>query len=267
MASKKLTKIIQQDHNYLYQNYGNRKNVCFVKGNGSFLYDQDGKEYIDFFAGVAVCNLGYNNSALVAALHKQADKLLHTSNHFFNQEQNQTAELISNLSFPGKTLFVNSGTEANEAAIKLVRKYGLSINKKRFQIVSFLNSFHGRTMGSMTTTGQKKIHEGFGPLPAGFLYLPYNDSATFKKTVKKNKNIAAVILEFVQGEGGIIPAHKDFVNEVFDICHKNNILIIDDEVQTGIGRTGTLFAYQQYNVIPDVVTIAKGLGEIGRAHV
>ena len=269
MASKKLQKIIEQDEKYLYQNYGRRRGVSFVKGKGAFLYDQDGKEYIDFFAGIAVCNLGYGDNTLAAALHSQIDKIIHSSNHFYNYEQIKAAALISELSFPGKTLFCNSGTEANEAAIKLVRRHGLTLGKKRFEIISFLNSFHGRTMGSMTATGQEKIRTGFGPLPAGFKYLPNNDINAFKKEARKNKNIAAVILELIQGEGGIVLAEKKFVKELFDICAKNNIITIVDEVQTGIGRTGMPFAYQHYGIIPDVITLAKGLGggiPIGAMH-
>jgi len=269
MVSKKIQKIIEQDEKYLYQNYGRRKPVSFVKGKGAFLYDQDGKEYIDFFAGIAVCSLGYGDNALTAALHSQVNKLIHSSNHFYNLEQIKAASLISELSFPGKTLFGNSGTEANEAAIKLARKYGLSLGKKRFEIISFSNSFHGRTMGSMTATGQEKIRMGFGPLPAGFKYLPYNDTDAFKREAKKNKNIAAVILELIQGEGGIVLADKNFVKELFSTCAKNNIVTIVDEIQTGIGRTGMPFAYQHYGIIPDVITLAKGLGggmPIGAMH-
>ena len=269
MASKKLQKIIEQDGKYLYQNYGHRRDVSFVKGKGALLYDQDGKEYIDFFAGIAVCNLGYGGNTLTAALHSQIDKIIHSSNHFYNYEQIKAAALISELSFPGKTLFCNSGTEANEAAIKLARKHGLTLGKKRFEIVSFLNSFHGRTMGSMTATGQEKIRTGFGPLPAGFKYLPNNNINAFKKEVRKNKNIAAVILELVQGEGGIVLAEKIFVRELFDTCARNNIITIVDEVQTGIFRTGMPFAYQHYGVVPDIITLAKGLGggiPIGAMH-
>jgi predicted acetylornithine/succinylornithine family transaminase len=264
----KLQKIIELDKKHLYQNYG-RRPISFVKGNGPFLYDQDGKEYIDFFAGIAVCGLGYKNSSLSAALHAQVDKLIHSSNHFYNYEQAEAASLISELSFPGKTLFCNSGTEANEAAIKLARRYGLSTGKKRFEVVSFINSFHGRTMGSMTATGQEKIHAGFGPLPAGFKYLENNNISAFKKEVKKNKNIAAVMLELIQGEGGVVIAADSFIKELFDICAKKNIITIVDEIQTGIGRTGMPFAYQHYGVIPDVITLAKGLGggvPIGAMH-
>jgi predicted acetylornithine/succinylornithine family transaminase len=260
VASKKLKNIIEQDREYLFQNYGSRKPVCFVNGRDSFLYDQDGKEYIDFFSGVAVSNLGYGNRAIATALRSQLDSIIHSSNHFYNLQQIRAAALISELSFPGKTLFSNSGTEANEAAIKLARRYGLSLHKDRYQIITFVNSFHGRTMGSMTATGQKKIHDGFGPLPRGFVYLPYNDINAFRKEVKRNRDVAAVMLEPIQGEGGVLAADKDFVREVAEICRNSNILLIIDEVQTGFGRTGTLFGYQQYDIIPDIITLAKAIG-------
>ena len=259
MTTSKLKKIIEDDSKFLYQIYGKRQEVCFVKGKGSFLYDQDGKEYIDLFTGVAVSNLGHSHPGINAALKKQSELILHSSNHYYNKNQIEVAQLISELAFAGKTLFVNSGTEANEAAIKLVRKYGLEQNKNKIEILSFYNSFHGRTFGSMTATGQKKIHEGFGPLPKGFTYIPFNDIKAFKKAAKKGKT-AAVITELVQAEGGVIPAQKAFISELFDICQKYDILTIVDEVQTGMGRTGSPFAFQHYGVMPDIITLAKGLG-------
>ncbi|OHD65435.1 MAG: hypothetical protein A2176_06120 [Spirochaetes bacterium RBG_13_51_14] len=257
------------DKNYLFQNYGDRLPVCFVRGNTCFLYDQDGKKYIDFFSGIAVTSVGYGNRLLLRALHRQIDSLIHTSNWFYNREQNEAAKQLAEASFPGKTLFVNSGTEATEAAIKLARRYGLNQDQDRYQIVSFTNSFHGRTFGGMSATAQKKIHDGFGPLVPGFIYLPYNDATAFAKEVKKNRNICAIIIELIQGEGGIVIADHAFVKEVFRICSKNNILTIVDEVQTGIGRTGTLFAYQHYGIVPDIITLAKGLGggiPVGAIH-
>ncbi len=269
MKSARLKKIISSDREFLFQNYGSRQEVCFIRGEGSILYDQDNREYIDFFSGIAVSNLGYNHPALSKALHRQVDSIMHSSNHYYNREQNEAASLISELAFPGKTLFSNSGTEANEAAIKLARRYGLSIDRERYQIISFKNGFHGRTMGSMTATAQEKIHAGFGPLPRGFKYLPFNDIEAFEKEIKKSKKTAAVILELIQGEGGIVVAGKSFVKKIFDICRKNDILVIVDEVQTGMGRTGTAFAFQQYGVSPDIITMAKGLGggiPIGAMH-
>lgn len=269
MKSRKLAKIIADDKNYLFQNYGDRLPVCFVRGDASYLFDQDNRKYVDFFSGIAVSSVGHRNRSLVRALQHQADCLLHSSNWYFNREQNEAGKILADLSFPGKTLFVNSGAEANEAAIKLARRYGLNHTRGRYKIASFTNSFHGRTFGSMSATAQKKIHDGFGPLVPGFLYLPFNDTKTFVREMKKNRDICAVIIELIQGEGGIQIAEKGFVREIFHHCNKNDILTIVDEVQTGIGRTGALFAYQHYNVVPDIITLAKGLGggvPVGAIH-
>ena len=269
MASAKLKKIISDDRAHLFQNYGDRLPVCFVRGDGCHLVDQDGKRYIDFFSGIAVSSLGQAHRALVKAIRHQAGNLIHSSNWFYNREQNEAARLIAGASFPGKTLFVNSGTEANEAAIKLARRHGMSRGANRYQIITFTNSFHGRTYGGMSATAQKKIHDGFGPLVPGFRYLPYNDIAAFSKETKKNRAVCAVMLEMIQGEGGIVIADRDFVREVFRICAKNEILVIVDEVQTGVGRTGAMFAYQHYDVVPDIITMAKGLGggvPVGAIH-
>ncbi len=269
MASAKLKKLIKEDKEYLFQNYGNRFAVNFVKGNGSYLFDQDSNKYIDFLSGISVCNLGHNFAPVKSAALKQVQAISHSSNFFINKEQIEAAKLLSESAFPGKTLFLNSGTEANEAIIKLVRKYGLTKGKKHTEIITFNNSFHGRTYGSMSATGQSKIHDGFGPIVPGFIYLPYNDLAQFNKTVRKNKNITAVMMELIQGEGGIHIAQKKFVTEVYKICKEKDIVLVIDEIQTGIGRTGTPFAFQHYNIIPDAITLAKGLGNgipIGAVH-
>ncbi|MDY6968862.1 MAG: aspartate aminotransferase family protein [Spirochaetota bacterium] len=269
MTSQKLLKLIKEDNQYLFQNYGDRLPVCFIKGDGDYLFDQDNKKYIDLFSGIAVCSLGYSNPRLSKILHDQTDKIIHSSNWFLNAEQIKAAKLISELSFPGKTLFVNSGTEANEAAIKLARRYGESLESKPYQIISFKGSFHGRTFGSLSATGQEKIRKGFGPILSGFKYLPLNKIDAFKKEIGKKNRSCAVITELIQGEGGINLADKEFIIQVFDICKKNNILFIVDEVQTGIGRTGKLFAYQHYNITPDIITLAKGLGggiPVGAVH-
>jgi acetylornithine/N-succinyldiaminopimelate aminotransferase len=269
MESKKLKKIMSDDKNYLFQNYGDRLPVSFIKGKNCFLYDQDNKRYIDFFSGIAVSSVGYGNPQFVKALHRQIDSLIHTSNWYYNREQNEAAKLLAELSFPGKTLFANSGTEANEAAIKLSRRFGLAHHKGKYEIVTFTNSFHGRTFGGMSATAQSKIHEGFGPLVPGFRYLPFNDIKSFSKELRKNRNICAVLIELIQGEGGITIADMEFIREVFRICNKNAVLTIIDEVQTGVGRTGAMFAYQHYNIVPDIITLAKGLGgglPIGAIH-
>ena len=269
LTSEKLKKLISEDKEYLFQNYGDRLPVSFVKGDGSYLYDQDNKKYIDLFSGIAVSSLGYSDLSFQKALHGQIDKIIHSSNWFLNQEQNEAARLVSETSFPGKTLFVNSGTEANEAAIKLARSHGLSVSPKKYKIVTFNDSFHGRTFGAMSATAQKKIHGGFGPIVPGFIYIPYNDRKALRKTLKKDKNIAAVMFELIQGEGGINVAEADFVRELFDLCNQKGILTIVDEVQTGIGRTGKPYVFQNYNVTPDILTLAKGLGggvPIGALH-
>ncbi|HNW26970.1 MAG TPA: aspartate aminotransferase family protein [Spirochaetota bacterium] len=269
MGSAKLKKIIAEDKNHLFQNYGDRQKVCFVRGQNSYLYDQDNKKYVDFFSGIAVTSLGYGNRAFSKALHRQVDSIIHSSNHFYNREQNEAGRLLNEVSFPGKTLFVNSGTEASEAAIKLARRYGLSQGKDRYHIITFDNSFHGRTFGGMTATAQKKIHDGFGPLVPGFIYLPGNDIRAFEKEIKKNRGVCAVMIELIQGEGGIQIADRGYVKELFRLCNKKGILTIVDEVQTGIGRTGTMFAYQQFGVVPDIITMAKGLAggiPVGAIH-
>jgi len=269
MISKKLSKIAQDDKQYLFQNYGDRLPVCFAKGDGSYLFDQDGRRYVDFFSGISVCNFGYLHKPLQRALHEQIDRILHSSNWYYNAEQIEAARLISELAFPGKTLFVNSGTEANEAAIKLARRYGKSRDKRCSYIISFENSFHGRTYGSMSATGQEKIRKGFEPLVPGFIILPFNDLSAFKKTIRKNRKICAVITELIQGEGGIQLADSEFITELSNLCREREILLIVDEVQTGIGRTGQTFAYQHYTITPDILTLAKGLAggiPIGALH-
>lgn len=269
MASAKLTKIINDDREYLFQNYGDRLPAAFIKGDGSYLYDQDNKRYIDFLSGIAVSVLGYSSQPLQKALHTQIDRIIHSSNLFLNQEQIEAARLISETSFPGKSLFVNSGAEANESAIKLARRYGLSISSKKYYIVTFTGSFHGRTFGSMSATAQERIHSGFGPIVPGFIYAPYNNKKALRKALKKDRHIAAVMLELIQGESGINVADEDFVKEIFEICNQKGILTIVDEVQTGIGRTGKTYVHQHFNVTPDILTLAKGLGggvPIGALH-
>lgn len=268
MASKKLQQIMNDDKEYLFQNYGDRLPACFVRGDGSYLFDQDNQKYVDFFSGIAVSCMGYNNKILNSALHRQIDNLIHVSNLFYNREQIEAARLISKLSFQGKTLFVNSGTEANEAAIKLARRYGLSSGPEKYRIITFHGSFHGRTFGGLSATAQEKIRKGFGPILPGFIYCPMNDIETFKKEIQANP-VCAIMIEMIQGENGIKIADKNFIKELFEVCRQNEILTIVDEVQTGVGRTGKSFAFQHFNVDPDVITLAKGLGgglPIGALH-
>lgn len=264
--SSKLDGIIARDKEFLYQNNG-RLPVCFTHGKGEFLYDQDGKEYIDFFSGIAVSALGHAHPALTARIHAQVDKIMHSSNWYYNAEQIDAAEKISKLAFKGKTFFSNSGTEANEAALKLARKYGRSISENKTTILSFTGSFHGRTYGSLSVTGNDHLKEGFGPFLQDIKILPFNNIEEFKKNM--NDDVCGVILEVIQGEGGIIVADKEFVSTLSAECKKHKALLIIDEIQTGIGRTGKAFGYQNYDIIPDVITLAKGLAggvPIGAIH-
>jgi acetylornithine/N-succinyldiaminopimelate aminotransferase len=262
----KLDDIIAQDKEYLFQNYS-RLPVSFTHGKGEFLFDQDGKSYIDFFAGIAVSSLGYAHPALTQRLHDQVDKVLHSSNWYYNTEQIEAAKLLSDFAFKGRTLFCNSGTEANEAALKLARKYGTGISAQKTQIISFSGSFHGRTYGSLSVTGNEKIKNGFGELLQGITILPYNQSETLKDAM--SDSVCAVILEVIQGEGGIIVADKTFIETIISECRTHKALLIIDEIQTGVGRTGKPFGFQHYDISPDIITLAKGLAggvPIGALH-
>jgi predicted acetylornithine/succinylornithine family transaminase len=230
-------------------------NVVFVKGKGKYLYDDKGNKYLDFFSGLSVSNLGYQDKNLFNALIKQTKLLWHCSNLFYSFPQQKLAELLIEKTFPGKVFFSNSGAEANECAIKLVRKYGSKTN--RYEIITFENSFHGRTIATLSATGQKKVQKGFEPLLQGFKYAKFNDINSVKKLI--NKNTVAIMIEPVQGEGGVNPAEQKFLKELRDLCNKKNLVLIFDEIQTGFGRTGEFFAYQYYKVKPDIITLAKSI--------
>jgi acetylornithine/N-succinyldiaminopimelate aminotransferase len=230
-------------------------NVVFVKGKGKYLYDDKGNKYLDFFSGLSVSNLGYQDKNLFNALIKQTKLLWHCSNLFYSLPQQKLAELLVKKTFPGKVFFSNSGAEANECAIKLVRKYGSKTN--RYEIITFENSFHGRTIATLSATGQKKVQKGFEPLLQGFKYAKFNDINSVEKLV--NKNTVAIMIEPVQGEGGVIPAEQKFLKELRELCNKKNLVLIFDEIQTGFGRTGEFFAYQYYKVKPDIITLAKSI--------
>ncbi|GER67709.1 acetylornithine aminotransferase [Weizmannia acidilactici] len=234
-----------------------RTPVKLIKGKGCFAWDENGKKYLDFTSGIAVCNLGHVPEKVKEKVGKQLDQIWHTSNLFEIEAQEKLAEKLTELSTFDRAFFSNSGAEANEAAIKLARLYA-NKRKKSGPIVTFQHSFHGRTLGTLSATGQEKIQKGFDPLLPGFAYLPYNDPAALSEvdTIKP----IAVMLELVQGEGGVIPAKQVWVDALISTCKKNGILVIVDEVQTGMGRTGTLFAYEQYGFEPDIMTLAKGLG-------
>ncbi|WP_070120295.1 acetylornithine transaminase [Bacillus marinisedimentorum] len=237
---------------YLFPTY-KRWDIEVVSAEGTKVTDKNGNEYLDFISGIGVCNLGHRHPAVQKALEDQLDRVWHVSNLFTIRQQEEAARLLSKAAGGGKVFFCNSGAEANEAAIKLARKY-----TGRKKIVTFLQSFHGRTIGAMSATGQAKIHEGFGPLVPEFVYSKFNDIEPLEKAV--DSETAAVMLEVVQGEGGVIPAEKTFLQEAERLCRENGALLIIDEVQTGIGRTGKMFAFQHEGLSPDIITAAKGLG-------
>lgn len=234
--------------------------VNFEKGEGAQLWDTEGKTYLDALAGIAVCSLGHAHPAVTKAICEQAGKLVHTSNLYGISKQQELADKLTSLSQMDNVFFSNSGAEANEAAIKLARLYGHSKNIDQPAIIVMEGSFHGRTMATLTATGNRKIHAGFEPLVQGFVRAPYNDVEAIKNIAKNNPNVVAVLVEPITGEGGInIPA-DDYLNQIRDICDENNWLMMLDEIQTGICRTGKWFAHQHSNITPDVMTLAKALG-------
>jgi predicted acetylornithine/succinylornithine family transaminase len=230
------------------------------RGNGVTLWDVDGNEYLDFVAGIAVCSLGYSHPRLVEALTEQIERVIHVSNMFYSEPQIQLMERLTESSFADRVFLCNSGTEATEGAMKLARRYQRVVrgDEKRDRFVSMKKSFHGRTLASITATGQPKYHKGFEPLPPGFGYAEFNDLDSVAELV--DDRTTAVILEPVQGEGGVRPATPAFLQGVRELCDEHGALLIYDEVQTGVGRTGDLFAYQGYDVPPDIICLAKGLG-------
>lgn len=234
-----------------------RYNIVLDHGDGPYVYDTKGKKYIDFLAGIAVNVVGHNYKPLVDAVSQQASKMIHCSNLYYTEVQVEAAEKLKKLSGMDKVFFGNSGAEANEGAIKLARKYATNIDPEKIQIISALHSFHGRTLATLTATGQDHYHHGFGPLPAGFDYVPYNDIQALE--AKMSDKTCAVMLEAIQGEGGVHVPDPDYLPKVRALCDKYNAVLIFDEVQCGMGRTGTFFGYQQFGVKPDIVTLAKGL--------
>jgi len=249
--------IMTKGQQYVMNTYG-RFAIAPVKGQGSYLWDADGKKYLDFVGGIAVCALGHSPEILVEALNRQAHELWHTSNLYWIQPQVDLAEKLVKTSGLDKVFFCNSGAEANEAAIKLARKHFYRRGIDKNEIIVFNNSFHGRTLTTVSATGQKKYQEGFKPLCPGFIHTDFNDLEAVKKTI--TEKTAAIMLEPIQGEGGIKPADPQFLLDLRQLCDENDILLIFDEVQVGMGRTGFLFAYQGYGMQPDIVTLAKGLG-------
>ena len=234
-----------------------RYKIVLDHGDGVYVYDTQGNKYIDFLGGIAVNVLGHNHKELVKAVADQAGKMIHCSNLYYTQVQADAAEKLVKLSGLGKVFFGNSGAEANEGAIKIARKYAHSIDADKSQIISAIHSFHGRTIATLTATGQPKYHEGFGPLPAGFDYVPYNDIEALEKLM--SDKTAAVMLEPIQGEGGVHVPDVAYMQKVRQLCDKYNAVLIFDEIQSGMGRSGKFFAYENFGIKPDVVTLAKGL--------
>ena len=228
-------------------------------GEGVYVYDDQGNKYLDFVAGIAVNTLGYQDEDYNNALIEQIKKFTHCSNLYYNEPAIDTAELLVNHSGLDKVFYSNSGAEANEGAIKLARKYGKTNKGENcYQIIAMNQSFHGRTLGALAATGQTKYQDDFKPMINGFDYSPFNDIESLEKKI--NENVCAIFVEPIQGEGGIHPANKDFLVKVRELCDKHNIVLIFDEVQCGIGRSGEMFCYQTYGIVPDIVTLAKGLG-------
>ncbi|MCB1165879.1 MAG: aminotransferase class III-fold pyridoxal phosphate-dependent enzyme, partial [Leptospiraceae bacterium] len=251
--------IQEKSDKYLMGTY-RRAPVAFYFGQGEYLYDSENNAYLDFLCGISVTNLGHGEADLIEAIRDQADRIIHTSNLFYNQEQALLGEALIEHSFPGKVFLCNSGTEANEAAFKLARRNGESLSGDCV-IISLENSFHGRTTGAMAMTGQEKIRKGFGPLIPGTVHIPANDIEALESAFDQySGRVAGFIMELVQGEGGIRPMDKDFVVRARELTTANNALLILDEIQTGIGRTGKLFAYEHYGIRPDAMTLAKALG-------
>ena len=249
--------IRQADENIM--NTYRRFPIALRKGSGTRLWDVNGREYLDLVAGIAVCNLGHCHPNVVAAIQDQADNLMHVSNLYYTEKQAQLARLLVENSFADKVFFCNSGAEANEAAIKLARKYAHeNMETDKFELITMKDSFHGRTMATITATGQEKFQFGFTPLLAGFSYVPFNDLTALEKAI--TAKTCGIMLEPIQGEGGVIIPDAQYLAGVRDICDRHGILLIIDEVQTGMGRTGKLFAYEYSKIKPDIMTLAKALG-------
>ena len=249
--------IMDRDKKYIMQTY-RRYDLILTKGKGKYVWDEKGRKYLDFFAGLSVCNVGHCHPRVVSAIRRQSARLMHASNLYYTEPQVELAERLVRASFPGRVFFSNSGAEANECAIKLARKWGKNAGKNKYEIIAFKNSFHGRTIATLSATGQKKFHKGFEPMLAGFRYAEFNDLKSVRELL--NSKTCAVIVEPVQGEGGVFPATKEFLKGLRAICDRHGLLLIFDEIQSGMGRTGRLLASQNYGVDPDILTLAKSLG-------
>lgn len=253
-----MKKLIEESAKHIMNTY-NRYPIVLRKGRGMKVWSSDGKEYLDFVAGIAVNCLGHCHPKVVVAIQKQAQRLIHVSNYYHIEPQIKLARLLSEHSFADKVFFCNSGAEANEAAIKLARRYFKEhLHQNRFEIISAENSFHGRTLATLSATGQEKFKLGFDPLVPGFRHVEFNNVEALEKAV--TKSTAAVMLEPIQGEGGVKIPDMDYLQKVRSLCDAHGLLLILDEVQTGMGRTGKMFAYEHFGITPDIVTVAKALG-------
>ncbi len=250
--------IIERDKQTILGTYA-PFDIVFEKGDGCYLYDTEGKKYLDFLAGIAVCGLGHNNKKMIAEMRKQAQKIMIVSNYYYSEPRGLLAErLIKNTNFT-KVFFTNSGAESNETAFKVAKKYLNKQNQGRFKIVTCTNSFHGRTIATVTATGQEKYNKPFAPMPDWFVYVPFNDKQALKEALS-DKQVGAFLVECIQGEGGVVVADADYLAYARKLTKQNNQLLIIDEVQTGIMRTGKMYGYQHFRIKPDIITLAKGLG-------
>ena len=249
--------IVELAHRNLVDVYGCLP-LAFVRGHGAYLYDADGNRYLDFFCGLAVTSLGHGNPRVVRAIKEQAEKLTHVSNVFHTEPTARLAERLANRFDDGKVFLANSGAEANEAAIKLARRWGSNAGAGRYEILATLGSFHGRTLATLSATGQEKYHQGFQPLMPGFRLVPFDDIAALDRA--RHDETVAVMVEPIQGEGGVVMPRPDYLKRLREFCDRNKMLLILDEVQVGMGRTGRFFAYEHAGIKPDIVTLAKALG-------
>ncbi len=256
--SQKSNEIIELSKKYIFNTYS-REPIVLTEGRGCYVYDMEGKEYLDFLGGIAVTVLGHSHPAVTQAIKRQAGKLLHVSNIYYIENQALLAQLLVNNSFADCAFFCNSGAESIEGAIKLARKFSKEkFGPGRYRIVTMKNSFHGRTLAALSATGQEKFQHGFEPLVEGFDYAEFNNINSVIDKI--DPGTCAIMLEPIQCEGGVHVASKEFLKAVRDLCYERNLLLILDEVQTGMGRTGKLFAYQHFGVEPDIMVLAKGLG-------
>ena len=244
---------------HIMPTYG-RLPVTFSHGKGAWLWDESGKRYLDALSGIAVCNLGHTHPAVHEAICKQSNQLIHTSNLYGIATQEQLAKQLCQKSGMDNVFFSNSGAEANEAAIKIARAYGHQQGIEKPLIIAMEKSFHGRTMATLSATGNPKVQQGFTPLVEGFIHIPFNNISALEKAITKNKDCVAILVEPIQGEGGVHIPSPDYLNNIRNLCNQHKLLMMVDEIQTGIGRTGQFLAYQHNDILPDVCTLAKGLG-------